>query len=62
MKHCLFILLALIPLIANAKPATELAGRYVLQGARETSSTLLLKDGINGVIDSWLPDTPQTNG
>ena len=44
MKRFLFILLALIPLLASAKPATELAGRYVLQGARETGSTLLLKD------------------
>ena len=44
MKRFLFILLALIPLLASAKPSTELAGRYVLQGARETGSTLLLKD------------------
>lgn len=44
MKRFLFILLALIPLFVGAKPATDLAGRYVLQGARETGSTLLLKD------------------
>ena len=44
MKHYLFILLTLIPLLASAKPATELAGRYVLQGARETGSILVLKD------------------
>nr|WP_298117898.1 hypothetical protein [uncultured Pseudomonas sp.] len=44
MKRFLLILFALIPLFANAKPSTELAGRYVLQGARETGSTLLLKD------------------
>ncbi|MBU2065030.1 MAG: DUF2931 family protein [Gammaproteobacteria bacterium] len=44
MKRFLFILLALVPLFANAQPATELTGRYVLQGVRETDSTLLLKD------------------
>nr|WP_298117266.1 DUF2931 family protein [uncultured Pseudomonas sp.] len=44
MKRYLFILLTLFPLLASAEPATELAGRYVLQGARETGSTLLLKD------------------
>lgn len=43
MKYLLLALLTVIPLLANAKPATELAGRYVLQGARETGSTLLLK-------------------
>jgi hypothetical protein len=43
MKRLLLALLIFIPLLANAKPATELAGRYVLQGARETGSTLLLK-------------------
>ena len=42
MKYLLLALLTVIPLLANAKPATELAGRYVLQGARETGSTLLL--------------------
>jgi hypothetical protein len=44
MKRYLLILLALIPLLASAKPATELVGHYVLQGARETGSTLVLKD------------------
>jgi len=43
MKRFLLILLALIPLLASAKPATDLAGRYVLQGVRETGSTLVLK-------------------
>lgn len=44
MKRYLFILLALIPLLAGAKPASEVAGSYVLQGARDTGSTLVLKD------------------
>jgi len=43
MKRFLFILLALVPLLASAKPAADLAGRYVLQGVRETGSTLVLK-------------------
>jgi hypothetical protein len=44
MRRFLLTLLTLVPLLASAKPATELAGRYVLQGARDTGSTLLLKD------------------
>ncbi|WP_347506223.1 DUF2931 family protein [Pseudomonas anguilliseptica] len=44
MKCLLLALLTVIPLLANAKPATELAGRYELRGAREAGSTLLLKD------------------
>jgi hypothetical protein len=43
MKHFLLVLFALFPLLANAKPASDLVGRYVLQGVRETGSTLLLK-------------------
>ena len=43
MRRFLLTLLALVPLLASAKPATELAGRYVLQGARDTGSTLVLK-------------------
>ncbi|WPC05863.1 DUF2931 family protein [Pseudomonas benzenivorans] len=43
MKHFLLILFALFPLLASAKPATDLVGRYVLQGVRETGSTLLLR-------------------
>ncbi|MBS7690531.1 DUF2931 family protein [Pseudomonas lalucatii] len=43
MKHFLLVLFALFPLLASAKPATDLAGRYVLQGVGETGSTLLLK-------------------
>jgi len=41
MKRFLLLLLALVPLLASAKPAADLAGRYVLQGARETGSTLV---------------------
>lgn len=50
MKYYLFFLLTFIPAFATAKPATELTGRYELQGERETSSTLVLRD--NGQFEA----------
>lgn len=43
MKRYLFILLALVSFSVGAEPASDVVGRYVLQGARETDSTLVLK-------------------
>lgn len=45
-----WVLLTLIPLFASAKLATDLTGRYVLQGVRETGSVLVIK--ANGTFEA----------
>ncbi len=49
-----WVLLTLIPLLASAKPATDLTGRYVLQGVRETGSVLVIKADGTFAWATWM--------